>query len=353
MLDRFTGMRVFVRVASLGSLSSASRALGMSQTMVTKHMAALEDRLGTKLFLRTTRRLTLTEAGRRYLEPCERILNEVEEAETVARADQVEARGVLRLNVPLAFGVREIAPLLAEFARLNPAVSIDLGLSDRYVDLVDEGWDLAIRIGQLRDSSLVVRWIGSSRMVVCAAPTYLAQHGTPLTPADLAQHNCLGYTLPNPSNADRWIMNDKADIVVPIAGNLRASNGDALVIAADAGQGLIYQPTFLVSDLLRAGRLTALTLGLPPRILPIHAVLPAGRKPPAKVRAFVDFLAVRFRPEPPWEKDLPLGATVDCYSDPIGRSAGPVTNEAITTSAAPGDGARPEPGAKKRRGRSA
>ena len=304
MLDRVTGMQVFVRVAAQGSFSAAARALSLSQTMVTKHVAALEERLGVKLLHRSTRRLTLTEAGRHYLASCERILADIEEAETSARADQLEARGTLRLNVPLSFGFREIAPALAEFACLNPAVSVDLGLSDRYVDLIDEGWDLAVRIGILQDSSLVARYLAPCRVVLSAAPAYLAARGRPQLLADLAAHNCLGYTLPNPASADRWQFGRNSEIAVKIAGNLRAGNGDALVAAALAGQGLILQPTFLVADHLRAGRLVTLTLDQPTRILPIHAILPSGRQPPAKVRAFVEFLARRFKPDPPWDRGL-------------------------------------------------
>jgi DNA-binding transcriptional LysR family regulator len=160
MLDRVTSMQVFVRVATLGSFSAAARSLGLSQTMVTKHVAALEDRLGVKLLHRSTRRLVLTEGGRDYLAACERILSEIEEAEASASLDRVEPRGTLRLNVPLTFGFRQIAPALAEFSRLHPAVSVELGLADRYVDLIEEGWDLAIRIGRLKDSSLVRPAVG-------------------------------------------------------------------------------------------------------------------------------------------------------------------------------------------------
>jgi DNA-binding transcriptional LysR family regulator len=304
MLDRVTSMLVFVRVATLGSFSAAGRALTLSQTMVTKHITALEERLGVKLLLRSTRRLTLTEAGRHYLASCERILADIEETETSARADQLEARGTLRLNVPLSFGVREIAPALAEFVRLHPGVSIDLGLSDRYVDLIDEGWDVAVRIGLLQESSLVARYLAPCRVVLCAAPAYLAARGTPQALGDLAGHNCLGYTLPSPASADRWQFGETGETTIKVAGNLRASNGDALVAAALAGQGLIYQPTFLLAEHLRSGRLVALSLARPIRILPIHAILPSGRQPPAKVRAFVEFLARRFKPDPPWDRGL-------------------------------------------------
>ncbi|GJE71670.1 LysR family transcriptional regulator [Methylorubrum podarium] len=298
MLDRVTGMQVFARVAALGSFSAAGRALGLSQTGVTKHVAALEARLGTRLLHRTTRRLTLTETGRSYLEACERILAEIAEAEAMAGAEGVEAHGTLRLNVPLSFGVREIAPALAAFAAAHPALTIELGLNDRRVDLIEEGWDLAVRIGTLADSGLIARRLAASRLLVCAAPDYLDRHGTPRAPEDLREHNCLGYTL---SDSSGWRFGDR---VYPVSGTLRAPNGAALVAAASAGLGLVYQPTFLVAEALRAGSLVALDLGAPCPTLPIHALMPPGRRP-AKTRAFVDFLAQRFAGEPAWERDLP------------------------------------------------
>jgi DNA-binding transcriptional LysR family regulator len=304
MLDRVTSMQVFVRVAALGSFSAAARALHLSQTMVTKHVAALESRLGVKLLHRSTRSLTLTEGGRDYLAACERILAEIEEAEASASLDRIEPRGTLRLNVPLTFGFRQIVPALAEFNSHYPALTVDLGLADRYVDLIEEGWDLAIRIGRLKDSSLVVRRLAPCRVAVCGAPSYLEAHGAPRTLDDLSNHNCLGYTLPSAANANRWLFGKDGDIVVPVKGNLRANNGDALLAAALAGQGLICQPTFLVGDSLRNGSLVRVLTDHPTQELGVHAVLPSGRQAPAKVRAFTEFLANRFAPQPAWDRDL-------------------------------------------------
>lgn len=303
MLDRVTGMQVFARVAALGGLSAAARALGMSQTMATKHLGALEQRLGVKLVHRTTRRLTLTEAGRRYLDSVERILAELADADAVASADRVEAHGTLRVNAPVSFGVREIAPLLPEFSRLHPALAVDLGLNDRYVDLIEEGWDVAVRIGSLTESAMVARRLAPCRTVVCAAPAYLAARGAPRTIADLRQHNCLGYTLSRTVGAQRWAFGRQGEITIPIAGNLQSSNGDALVAAAIAGQGLIYQPAFLVAAALAAGSLVGLQLDHPAVELGgIFALYPSERRPPAKVRAFIDFLVGRFEPVPPWDR---------------------------------------------------
>ncbi len=307
MLDRITGMQIFVRVAALGSLSAAARALGISQTMATKHVGAIEERLGVKLLHRTTRRLTLTEAGRRYLESAERILAEVEEAEAATSAERLEVRGVLRVNAPVSFGFREVAPLLAEFSRLHPSVTIDLGMNDRFVDLIEEGWDIAVRIGRLRDSTMIARRLAPCRLVVCGAPEYFAARGVPRTVAELADHNCLGYTLSKALGPEEWSFEADGRVKVPIKGNLRANNGDALVAAAVGGQGIIYEPTFVVGDELRLGRLVALSLDHPPLELSgVFAVYPANRHPPAKVRAFVDFLAHRFGANPPWDRNLKL-----------------------------------------------
>lgn len=305
MLDRLTTLEVFAKVAAMGSLSAAGRVLGMSQTMVTKHLAALETRLGVKLFHRTTRRLSITEAGRNYLETSERILADVEAADAAVAADRIEPRGLLRLNVPVAFGTRQIAPLLCEFTRRHPLVTVELGLNDRLVDLADEGWDLAIRIGSLTNSSLIARRIASCHTIVCAAPSYLAACGTPHAISSLAEHNCLGYTLSSLTGVDRWAFGAKGDTVAVVSGNLRTNNGEALRTAAIAGQGLVYLPTFIVADDLRAGTLVALDLDQPTvEFGGIYAVFLPDRHPAAKVRGFIDFIANRFAPEPPWDKKL-------------------------------------------------
>lgn len=306
MLDRLTGLEVFAKVAASGSFSAAGRAMGLSQTMVTKHIAALEARLGVRLFHRTTRRLSITEAGRNYLEASARVLADLEAADGAVAADWVEPRGVLRINAPVSFGARQIAPLLCEFARRHPLVTVELGLNDRLVDLAEEGWDLAIRIGSLSDSSLIARRIVACRVVVCAAPSYLAAFGTPKTVADLARHNCLGYTLSRVTGVDRWTFGLRGEVAVRVSGNLRGNNGDALRAAAIAGQGLIYQPTFVVADDIRAGTLTAVTLDHPTlEFAGVYAVHLPEHHPAAKVRAFIDFLVSRFAPEPPWDRGLP------------------------------------------------
>jgi DNA-binding transcriptional LysR family regulator len=212
---------------------------------------------------------------------------------------------MLRINAPVSFGTRQIAPLLAEFAARYPRTSVELGLNDRLVDLAEEGWDLAIRIGNLSDSSLIARRIAPCRIVVCAAPSYLEARGIPPTVSSLSAHNCLGYTLSQRTPVDRWAFGARGEVSVRVSGNLRANNGDALLAGALAGQGIIHQPSFIVADDLRAGRLVALTLDHPNVELGgIYAVYLPDRHPPAKVRAFIDFIAARFAPDPPWDRDL-------------------------------------------------
>lgn len=303
MLDQVMGMRVFVRVAAAGSLAAAGRSLKLSQTMVTKHVDATEARLGVRLLHRSTRRLTLTEAGRGYLEACQRILAEIEEAEGAAAAGQAEPRGLLRLNAPVSFGTSQVAPLLGQFAASYPKVRLDVGLNDRVVDLLEEGWDLAIRIGVPRDSSLVSRRLAPCRMVVCASPGYLRAHGTPRTLADLAGHNCLGYTLSERMGTSRWSFGRDAEVVAPVSGTMQANNGDALREAALAGLGVIYQPTFLVGGDVRSGALVALALDHPPALAGhIQAVFRPDRRLPLKSRVIIDFLAERFGDDPPWDR---------------------------------------------------
>lgn len=299
MLDRFTGMRVFVHAASHASLSAAARALDMSATMATKHVDALEMRLGVKLLHRTTRRLTLTDAGADYLAASRRILQELDEAESEITAQRTEAVGRLRINLPLSFGTRFIAPLLPEFSRRYPQVEVELGLSDAQQDLIQGGWDMAIRIGHLADSALRARRLGNCPMQICAAPDYLARHGTPRRVAELPAHNCLSYVLSPLQGQGIWAFGRAGDILVPVQGNLRANNGDALLAAAVGGQGVIYQPNFIVADALASGALVALELDQPP-LDPggLHVLFPADRRLPAKVRAMIDYLVESFSPAP-------------------------------------------------------
>lgn len=298
---------MLLKVVELGSLSGAARALDMSPTMATKHVAAIETRLGVRLLHRTTRKVTPTEIGRTYVKTAERILTELQEAEAAATADKLVVRGLLRVNVPVSFGTREIAPLLNELSRAHPDLTIDLGLNDRLVDLVEEGWDLAIRIGRLQNSPMIARRLAPCHMAVCASPAYLKQHGRPQTVSDLKQHRCLGYTLSSSVGVNSWSFGSNGDLQAPVSGPLRAGNGDALVAAAIAGMGIIYQPTFIVADAVADGRLHILNLDHPPFDLGnIYAVYPPNEHLPAKVRIFIDFLIKSFAGNPPWQRRIDL-----------------------------------------------
>lgn len=285
-----------MRAVALGGLSAAARDMGMSPTMAARHLNALEARLGATLVNRTTRRLALTEAGAAYLDKVEHILAELREAEAEVSARTLAVEGLLRVSAPAAFGVLHLGELIAEFHQLHPEVTIELGLNDRYVDLLEERWDMAIRIGKLADSSLVARKLADARLNICASPAYLAARGTPRTVADLATHDCLGYTLSALIGTSHWGFGADGGIRQPVRGSFHANNGEVLVQAAVAGQGLVYGPRFLTAKAVAEGRLVEITLDAPfMEMGAIHAITHAARKPAAKTRAWIDFLSHRLR----------------------------------------------------------
>ena len=305
-MDRITSLRVFARAAAVGSLSAAARQFDMSPAMAAKHVNALEARLGVTLLHRSTRRLALTDAGASYLDAVQRILAELDEADAAATSQRRLATGLLRLNAPQVYGLRHIAPLLPAFSQAHPAVTLELGLSDAVVDLVAQRWDLAVRIGAMHDDSLQARRLGDCQLVLCAAPAYLEARGVPRRVADLAQHNCLGYTLSSTNGPAQWCFGEGGRVRQKVQGNLRANSGEALLAAALGGQGLIYEPSFIVGEAVARGALQALALEQPARDLGgIHVVWPAARHTPAKVRAMIDFLVQRLGAQPeaqarPW-----------------------------------------------------
>ncbi len=302
MLDRITGMHVFSRAVHAGSLSAAARQLSLSPGMATKHLDALETRLGVRLLHRSTRKLTLTEAGQQYLELCARLLPELDEVEAMIAAQRVEATGLLRLNVPLSFGVRYVAPLIPTFSQKHPKVTVELGLNDRIVDLMDEGWDLTIRVGHLKDSRLISRKLAESAMIICAAPRYWAACGRPNRWIDLQDHNCLGSSISAIGQPNEWLFGKDRSKRLIVNGTMRANNGDALVAAAAAGLGVLYQPDFIVADAIRRGDLERVALDdRNADVGGIHLVYAPDRSPPAKVRAMIDFLVEVVNPRPPWE----------------------------------------------------
>lgn len=292
-MDIFASMKVFVAVVDAGSFASAADRLDMSKAMASKYVSGLEDHLGTRLLNRTTRRLSVTESGVAYYQRCVQILADVLEAEQAAGHLTAEPRGVLRISMPLAFGLHRLGEVVADYVQRYPQVRLDLSLSDRRVDLVDEGFDLAIRIGSLPQSDLVARKLGSVRSVVCASPAYLAQHGTPTVPEHLADHSCLGYTYS--SSGDEWRMLQGSDMfAVPVSGAIKADNGDMLRLAALSGAGLIFQPLFIVANDLRTGRLVPVLADYLSPELGIYALYPNRKHLSAKVRTFIDFLVEQF-----------------------------------------------------------
>lgn len=303
MLD-LDSLAVFVRVVDVGGFSAAARTLGLSKSAVSKQISRLEARLGIRLLNRTTRRLSLTEAGALFYEGCQRMVAEAEAAEAAVTHLAAAPRGTLRVNAPVSFAMLHLAPILPELMESCPELSVDLTLNDRLVELVEEGYDVAVRIGRLADSSLIARRLAPARSVICAAPDYLARHGAPRRPEDLAGHNCLLYSYHSERSLWRFA-GPSGTTSVRVAGRLQANNGDALRAALLAGAGIGRLPTFIVGDDLRAGRLLRLLPDWPlGEDAAVHAVYPAGRALSPKIRVFVDFLAERFGDMPYWDQGL-------------------------------------------------
>jgi DNA-binding transcriptional LysR family regulator len=299
-MDRLVALEVLVRIVEEGSLTRAAQRLGMSRAAVLKHLVALEDRLGARLLNRTTRRCSLTEAGTAFHERSRQILGDLEEAEREAGSAGARPSGRLKLNAPMTFGTMHLAAAIPAYCAAYPSVSIDVTLNDRTVDLVDEGFDLAVRIGRLADSTLVARRLAPCRFVACASPDYLVRRGTPTVPSEFGVHDCLGYSYA--ASRDIWeFVGPEGPVSVRVTGPLRANNGEALAAAAAAGLGVVLSPTFIVSSHLAAGRLVPVLDGYAIAERGIFAVWPAGRHLSAKVRTFVDFLVSRFGPMPYWD----------------------------------------------------
>jgi DNA-binding transcriptional LysR family regulator len=298
-MDRFTALTAFAKVVEQGSFARAADKLSLSTSAVSRHVAELEAHLSVRLLNRTTRRLSLTESGQAFHERCVQLLADLDEAEGSIRAATVVPRGTLRLTCAITFGIRHLAPAIADFGAAYPEVSFEIELSDRAVDIVDEGFDLAIRIGGIGSQALVARRIGTTELVCVAAPSYLARHGTPRTPEELSAHACLIYEfLPTP---DQWRFVDAAgaERAVRVRGPARSNNGQMLTALAAAGFGVSLEPDFIVAPEVAAGRLVSLLPGYRVMAGSINAVYPSRRHLSAKVRAFIDFLAARFA-TPEW-----------------------------------------------------
>lgn len=305
-MDKLTAIEAFVRTVDHGSLTAASARLGISRAMVSRLLKELEQRVGARLINRTTRRLALTEPGRVFHQRCSRLLAELDEAEQEVGAAGTRPRGRLRVSAPMTFGTMYLSDLLPEYLAAFPDITLDLVLNDRYVDLVEDGFDLAIRIGRLADSSLVVRKLAPCRIVICASPAYLASRGRPSGPADLEHHDSLLYSFGTLGDAFE-LNGPEGRIVVRLRGQLRANNGEILAHGGAAGLGIVLGPSFIVADHLRSGELVEIMADWRPPDSGIYAVFPEGRQVSAKVRSLVDFLARRLGPEPPWDRNLGIG----------------------------------------------
>jgi len=291
-MDRLDAMQLFVRVAELGSFAAAAQQIGVARSVVTRQIAGLEAHLGIKLMARSTRRLTLTSAGTAYLEKCRVILNLVEAAETGIAEERQTPRGTIRIGLPLTFGLKRLAPLLLEFARRYPEVMLDMNYSDERVNLIEEGIDLSIRITRRLESGDVARRIGTSRLLLLASPEYLARHGTPMHPSELAHHMCLGYTNTGHSVVWQFSVNGQPENF-PVRSRLNANNGDVLAEAAAQGMGITCHPDFVAEGFLANGRLVEVLPDFPGPELGIYAMLPSNRHVPHRVRVLMDTLAER------------------------------------------------------------
>lgn len=314
--DRFAAMSVFVKVVENGSFARAAERLGMSTSAVSRHVAELETHLATRLLNRTTRRISLTESGQAYLERTLQLLAELEETEAVVSSSTAAVRGTIRMTCSTGFGIPYLVPAIGAFQLRYPEVRFDISTSNRFVDLVEEGLDLAVRIGELGNPNLIARRIAGMHLLACAAPAYLAKHGTPRRPEELVRHNCLTYEYA--SIKGQWTFRERehksgerkggarkgegerAEIKVRVAGTAHTNSGEMLAALAAEGAGIVFEPDFAVMPLVRAGRLVHILKGFEPPPHNIHAVYPSRRHLSAKVRAFVDFLAERFANRDRW-----------------------------------------------------
>ena len=294
-MDRLTSMAVFVKAAETGSFASAGEALSMSSQLVGKHVRFLEERFGMRLISRTTRRQSLTEAGRAFYERSKAVLAEVEAAEALADSLQAVPRGKLRVNAPVSWGAYSLTPMLARYVRKYPEVSVDLTLTDRVVDLIDEGYEAVIRVVPIADSGLIARPLAPYRLVVCASPAYLAEHGTPERPEDLAEHECIGFAYwARPPAVDWEFKSAQGTHRVRLKSRFSINNGQALRAAAVEGAGIVLQPRDMLQEDLAAGRLVELLPGFEAPSLPMHLLYAPDRRPTPKLRSFIDFVVETF-----------------------------------------------------------
>jgi DNA-binding transcriptional LysR family regulator len=289
-MDKYQEMRVFTAVVDAASFVGAGDALNMSKAAVSRHVSDLEQRLGVRLMQRTTRKLSLTSEGELFLARSREILASIEASEAELSTRSVTASGLLKISVPVSFGIRHLAPLWSEFLANHPQVTLDVQLADRVIDLMDEGFDLAVRIARLPDSSLISRQLASTRLVLCAAPSYLKRRGTPAHPSELAQHDVMGYSLM--AMGDQWqFTGPDGPVSAKVRPRMWTNNGDSCVAASLAGAGIQLQPTFLIDQELASGQLVEIMPQFRSVELGIYAVYPSRKFVLPKMRALVEFLS--------------------------------------------------------------
>jgi len=293
-VDRLHAIAVFAKVVEQGSFARAAERLAISTSACSRHVAELEAHLGTRLLQRTTRRLSLSESGQAFYERAVQLLADLDEAEREAAAAATRLRGAIKLTSSIHFGVRYLAPAICAFMARFPEVRFDVSLSDRIVDLVEEGYDLAVRIGAAGGETVVARKLGEARMIVCASPGYVRQFGAPRAPEDLARHRCLTYEYLQARRLWRFTDRGGRERAVRVSGPLHSNNGELLAAAAVQGAGIAFEPDFIVAPELASGRLVSLLEDYRGAAAPIYAVFASRRHLSAKVRTFVDFLAERF-----------------------------------------------------------
>ncbi len=292
MLENLGSIALFVRLADTRSFSVAARQLGMSVPGASKSFARLEARLGVRLLNRTTRKVSLTDDGEAFLQRCRQILLEVQEAEDVLSSRRVSLAGRLRVQMPVGFGRVVVLPALPRFLAAHPQLSIDIDMSDRVVDLAEEGIDVSLRIGEVPDSRVIARRIWSIRFVACAAPDYLARRGTPATPEDLLSHDCLPYWLPRAGRYRPWLFaRDGVALPIAVSGRLNINNSEALIDLAVAGAGIVFVSTFLAAQAVDAGKLRVVLDDFATEGPPVSAIYLPSRQLSSRVRAFVELVA--------------------------------------------------------------
>jgi DNA-binding transcriptional LysR family regulator len=294
-MDRLTSMSVFVRAADLGSFAAVAEVMGISPQMVAKHVVFLEDRVGAALIHRTTRRQSLTDVGRAYYDRCKLVLAEADAADALAEEMRARPTGVLRVNAPMTFGAFSLAPFVTRYLARYPDMQVDLTLNDRFVDPLEEGFDVMVRIGPVEESGLIAHALSPYRVIACASPAYLAARGVPKTPADLESHDCLAYAYWSPSIPCRWVFtrNGRAEEVCA-TGRMRSNDWKALLHATIEGFGVTLGPESVLSGEIAAGRLVRVLDDYEGPVRPMHVLYPSGRRPTVKVRSFVDAVVEEF-----------------------------------------------------------